>query len=53
MENPGEPSIPARHESPDEGLSPPADYHELGSHGAGFFEYHEEKRMQSVSVIFK
>lgn len=30
------------------GLSPPADYHELGSHGAGFFEYHEEKRMQNL-----
>ncbi|KAG9099024.1 AMP deaminase [Ceratobasidium sp. UAMH 11750] len=30
------------------GLSPPADYHQLGSHGAGFFEYHEEKRMQNL-----
>ncbi|CAE7109555.1 unnamed protein product [Rhizoctonia solani] len=49
MEKSEHSSVPARHDSPDDGgLSPPADYHELGSHGAGFFEYHEEKRMQSV-----
>ncbi|KAF8606843.1 AMP deaminase [Ceratobasidium sp. AG-I] len=30
------------------GLSPPAEYHKLGSHGAGFFEYHEEKKMQNL-----
>ncbi|KAG8691951.1 AMP deaminase [Ceratobasidium sp. 423] len=49
MDNPDYTSGAVRHEGPDEGgLSPPADYHELGSHGAGFFEYHEEKRMQSL-----
>ncbi|CAE6421584.1 unnamed protein product [Rhizoctonia solani] len=47
MDNTEHPSAPIGH-SPDGGLSPPADYHELGSRGAGFFEYHEEKRMQSV-----
>ncbi|CUA68768.1 AMP deaminase [Rhizoctonia solani] len=49
MDNPERPGAPIRRDSLDDGgLSPPADYHELGSHGAGFFEYHEEKRMQGV-----
>ncbi|KAJ1303337.1 hypothetical protein OPQ81_011533 [Rhizoctonia solani] len=49
MGNPEDLGVTTQHQGPDaEGLSPPADYHELGTHGAGFFEYHEEKRMQSL-----
>ncbi|KAB5595901.1 AMP deaminase [Ceratobasidium theobromae] len=49
MDKPNEVSITVPRANHDEGgLSPPAEYHQLGSHGAGFFEYHEEKRMQGV-----